>query len=272
MVRNREPLNNQPFFRYDHWTEISAIDRGARPYYDLAIERLGSLESASNPSQEAMTGLVAFLRDRLAAEGSRVRVDLSGTTFRLTHALSTLDEFLEGGQDRPLRAQALTAAVYDVAHGEQLVESRGLYDPSRHGPGDVRVSDADGSVRIAAETRGKAVSFTDAVIFIDLCAEAGVQRAHLVALVADSQLAREGLARYGAIHGVLVCVIESTTELVIVTLANVAKPLSDSLSKLPERVAIRLTNHDASAQTLLEWADLCSSRLSPGESLSPDSP
>ncbi len=257
MARGPEPLNNQPFFRYNHWTEIQRINASARPFFDFALERLAYLNSLTEPqaSSEALAGLAAFLRQRFAAV-SAILPDLSGTALTLTSAVQICESFLSDGDDRPLRSQAVVAAIYDLAYGREHVDSRGLNDPSRHGPGDIRVLDGE-KILVAVEVRAKEVSATDARIFASACQRADIRRAHIVALGQYSLLDRRALSKRSSQLGVLVVVFESVIELVTTLLGTVPVPLSMLLDDFPIRGAERLLVMGASQMTLDQWATLC---------------
>lgn len=257
-VRGREPLNNQPFFRYDHWNEIERIDRRAAPYYELAIRALASLDDESDPGAAALAALAAYLRERMVAASSRHRADLTGAGFSLSAAVLTLEAFLNTRHDLPVRVQATAAALYEVAHGAEWVDSRGLYDPSRHGPGDVRVLSPPGEVVIAAETRGKAVTSSDAVVFINACHDADITRAHLIVVGQRARIDRAALLDRALPIGVLPSVMETVPELLIATVANAAVELQDVLNKLPHVVLRRLHELSAPDRTVSAWAEACS--------------
>ncbi|MFC4034057.1 restriction endonuclease, SacI family [Streptomyces polygonati] len=62
----REPLNNQPFFRYSHYSEIERLSSRAKPYFDILKQHLAKLEFYT--THEARLALTAFLR--VCAEAS----------------------------------------------------------------------------------------------------------------------------------------------------------------------------------------------------------
>ncbi|MEV6880630.1 restriction endonuclease, SacI family [Streptomyces sp. NPDC051135] len=59
-TKGREPLNNQPFFRYSHWDEIPRPEAGKGTYFDGLNEALRLLDR-KNP-QECKLALMAFLK------------------------------------------------------------------------------------------------------------------------------------------------------------------------------------------------------------------
>ena len=65
----REPLNNQPFFRYDRIDEIERIHQSARPYLPDLIAACATINSLNG--REARAALAAFLRVRIDAASSR---------------------------------------------------------------------------------------------------------------------------------------------------------------------------------------------------------
>jgi hypothetical protein len=258
LVRGREPLNNQPFFRYDHWEAIERIDVRARRYYDEAIYRLEALNRLPPPkaAEEALAGLAAFLRDRIDA-AARQLPDLSGVTLAMGQAIRTCKQFLTNGRDRPLRAQSVGAGVYDAVYGREHVESRGVYDPSREGPGDIRVVNGSETL-IACEVRSKPVTEPDAYGFIDACAHAGIGRVHILALAQRTPFDRRALDIRGQRRGAFVLTMESVEELFSSLVGVAPLPLQMVLDDIPVRVGERLYGSDASQETMDEWAASCS--------------
>jgi SacI restriction endonuclease len=74
-IRNtgREPLNNQPFFRYDHMSEIHRVrDKSAQAQFVSGVTKIGELDR-----DEALAALAAFLRVAIAVASSWTTMPLT---------------------------------------------------------------------------------------------------------------------------------------------------------------------------------------------------
>ena len=75
-ARGREPLNNQPFFRYDRIDGIDRIHARARPHLPHLIAACKAINGLD--TEGAKAALAAFLRVRMEAARTRRAVDLRG--------------------------------------------------------------------------------------------------------------------------------------------------------------------------------------------------
>src|SRR5262249_16984526 len=121
-----EPMNNQPFFRYDHMNEINRVQRSARPILDALRTSLVDLVDADE--DEALAALAAFLRVRFRKTLKLTWTDLPGSEVPLERLISVVDEYLAEDLDRPKRTQALVAAAFDLIFEDN--RSRKINDPS----------------------------------------------------------------------------------------------------------------------------------------------
>jgi SacI restriction endonuclease len=250
-IRNtgREPLNNQPFFRYDR---IDKIDRVRNPadrefFFDLA-EQANKLTSA-----EALQAFAAFLREALAvtADAQSVVVKTNGLT--ANGARIAVEDFLRfDAQDRPHRLQAFAAACLDLLYGE--VKTRRINDPSRDFPGDVHAI-LGKTVAVAMEVRGKAVTASDLSTFAKACESAGVRRA-VMFVDAPQQMDLD-------LHVTVTNQLAPATQ--VAAFASASLLLADALlwAKLPLESAIdafskgflrRLRDIEVTVPTLREWS------------------
>lgn len=172
-IRNKggEPLNNQPFFRYERIDEIRKVRKPQDLEHFVAIAReVNSLSSA-----EAFEALSAFLRVAIAHQIASRKSISKPDTLELKDLMRALDDYLRlGADERPRRLQAFAAACLELVFEE--VRVRRLNDPSRDAPGDVQVLGASG-IAVAVEVRGKAVDSTALGVFARHCQEANVGRA-----------------------------------------------------------------------------------------------
>ena len=116
----REPLNNQPFFRYDR---VDAAERVRFPeahrYLVECLQRVNELTV-----DEALMALATFIRIGFKRSRSITRASLEDVALGLLASISAaetlLSEDVEGGR----RAQAMTAATFDVVFGAERVRTR----------------------------------------------------------------------------------------------------------------------------------------------------
>lgn len=207
----REPLNNQPFFRYDRIDEIDRIHTSARPYLPALIAACKAINGLS--ADEAQSALAAFLRERLARSKEAVAVSITDTT-ELVALIPLIERFVEHQSDGGRVGQAVVAAVVDLSFDQ--VRTGRINDPSRHFTGDVQAMAADGVAAVlSVEARQKPVSESDVRAFVEAVAADGIPRALMAALDARQPpldvagLAREALAE----DGVLLSITLSVTEL-----------------------------------------------------------
>lgn len=168
----REPINNQPFFRYDHMSEMGRVrDVEANEKFVDGLSLGNALDSES-----ALVALAAGLYVARNHLPEPTILTIEATKYTLTSVLSAVRWFLrEGSVERPRRLQAFGAAVLDMGHSD--VRSRRLNDPSRDVPGDVQVYDQNEIPTLAMEVRGKKVSISDYEGFVAECRRRGIRRA-----------------------------------------------------------------------------------------------
>ena len=254
----REPLNNQPFFRYDRIDQIDRVRPAARPFLpDLvkACERINELSA-----REATAALAAFIRVRLEAAAAAKSVDLRGAPLGVTDLLAGLTDFISENPEGGRRGQALAAAAFDLAFAH--VRTGRINDPSRKYPGDVQVLDG-AVVLLAAEVRQKIVYESDVLQFASALRDAGAANGVMVALHPSQEpLPRDDLVREAeSEHGVLVSIIEGTDELMLGALLWSGRPLEDSLRLFPERMLRRMVEIEVSHEGQERWASLFADAL-----------
>ena len=248
----REPLNNQPFFRYDHMDTIDRVLPGARASLNELREALRTLNLQSQA--EAFAGLAAFLRVRIALVEHRHQVlpEIAVPTDRL---IEILNIFLDENIERPRRTQALAAAAFDLIF--DAVATRKLNDPSRDFPGDVQAF--IGRIPImAAEIRAKAVPASEVRGFVSAVGRAGVSRCFLVVIhPSHTPLARSQLLRWAwSERGVVLTIVESSEELVRTVLGWSRLPVEEALERFPGAGQHRLHEIECTPATLERWTSL----------------
>jgi len=250
----REPLNNQPFFRYNRLDEMERVKANARPFLDLLIVWLRQLDELD--STAALQALGAFLSVRVqAATGARelrleeVRLDLNEL---ITGTAAFLVEDPEGGR----RGQAFVAAALDLAFDD--VRTGRINDPSRRAPGDVHVLRA-AQVIVAVEVRQKPVLETDVLRFAAKLSQRGVFLG-MVAALAPDQRALAAAALGAAVleqHGVTMMILTGPAEVLRSAFVWSGRPPAELPLELARRMTERLRELEVSEHGQQSWVDLC---------------
>lgn len=256
-IRNtgREPLNNQPFFRYDR---VDAVQRvrfvNDHSYLVESLQRANTLSE-----DEALLALAAFIRVCFRRARSRDRPSLGDVAIELRATLSAAKALLtesEGGK----RAQALTAAVFDMVYGADRVRILRINDPSRHFPGDVQFVDASGHPLVSAEVKDKPISPGEIEQFVAALAVAEIARGMVVAIASSQPRFDYSMLvdRMSQERGVLLTVLVSVEDLLLTAFAWSPMPLPEVLAQFPEAASKRLQDIEVEQSTLRQWAELVS--------------
>ncbi|MCQ1987536.1 restriction endonuclease, SacI family [Arthrobacter sp. zg-Y844] len=249
-IRNtgREPLNNQPFFRYDR---IDKIDRVRRPadkeYFVAVVEQANKLTG-----RLALQALAAFVREAFSvtAAAQKVVVKTNGLT---AHGVRiAVEDFLRiDARDRPHRLQAFAAACLDLLYED--VKTRRINDPSRDLPGDVHAL-LGGTVAVAMEVRGKAVTASDLSTFAQACEAAGLNRG-VMFVDAPQQIRLEihvGINNHSRITQV--AAFTSAARLLGDALLWANSPLENAIDSFSKAFLVRLREIEVTLPTLQEWS------------------
>ena len=253
-IRNtgREPLNNQPFFRYDH---MSAVDRVRnRPEYDRFVAGVSKIGSADR--DEALAALAAFLRVAINVARQLDSYAVAEGALTVPRVVAAVESFLGEGVDRPRRTQALIAAAFDVTHND--VRSRKINDPSRDYPGDVQAFEEGDEPILAVEARGKSVRSTEVESFVSACREAGIERAFMIVLwPAHPALPAKDLRRKALDDvGILLTIIEDVEDLLLDVFGWSDLSLAAALRTFTVSVLTRLKEIEATDHSLAQWVSL----------------
>lgn len=252
-IRNtgREPLNNQPFFRYDHMSEIERVrNRAELDQFLVGLKRIETSDGAA-----ALAELAAFLRVAISEQQRLGSYVIEDGELTVTWLSESVHAFLNDNIDRPSRTQALVAGAFDVIYPD--VRSRRINDPSRDYPGDIQVF-LDDRPLLSAEARAKGVPSTEVTAFVAACRDAGIDRAFVIVLAAHheplpiSDLQQTAIER----HGVLLTIIETHEHLIDEVLAWSYRPLSLALRDFSEAVLQRLVEIEAAPVSPARWVEL----------------
>ncbi|MFD5566513.1 restriction endonuclease, SacI family [Streptomyces cadmiisoli] len=252
----REPLNNQPFFRYNHYSEIERIQRSARPYFEQLKSSLQMVDVARYTRQQAQSALAAVLTVCIEAHRKKRRV-VSGSAIVEASLIAQTEAFVTSGSDVPRKLQACVAAALDMTYPE--VASRRLNDPSRDFPGDVHALRADGTPLLAVEVRGKPVTPEELEQFVRSVTDADIPRAALVVHAAGHRsllLNSTTVVRLERAYGRVVKVSESVSSFMRDLFVWSSHDTLEILSSFPDGIYKRMAEIEVAQQELDRWASL----------------
>jgi hypothetical protein len=246
----REPLNNQPFFRYDRIDQIDRIAANARPFLPVLVQTCKEINQLD--ARKAGLALAGFLRERINRTKESVAASLTATA-ELVELIPIVEAFVRQHSDGGRVGQAVVAAVFDLAFDN--VRTGRINDPSRHFTGDVHAMTVDEVAAIlAAEARQKPVSAADVRTFANAVAADGVPRALMVALddsqpfLDPAELAREALAE----EGVVLSIAQSIPELFAAACTWNTTAL-DRFADFPQLLLGRLQEIETSDAAIAAW-------------------
>lgn len=247
----REPLNNQPFFRYDRIDGMDRVLRSAERHRDLLVAAVNVLNRLDR--EDALAALAAILRTRLRVTAERVALRPAEISY--AQLVVAIERLLLDDAEQGRRAQAVVAAAFDLIFGVVLVER--INSPSRHFPGDV-VALVNGLPVLSAEVRQKPVKDDDVHRFVRALERADIRRGMMVALAPNPQLASRGeLERWARQEaGIALAIHDSVHGLLMDVVGTAPQELASLLLAFPDRLARRLKDLESPAGLsvwLSEW-------------------
>ncbi|MFI0260921.1 restriction endonuclease, SacI family [Streptomyces sp. NPDC017056] len=251
----REPINNQPFFRYDHYSEIVRVTKKARPYLNRVSDALAWVGEEGFSTEESFQALIAVLAVCIDVANKKRRVAVGGATVEAS-MISETQNFVVSGYDVPRKLQACVAAGLDMVYSEVI--SRRINDPSRDFPGDVQII-LDSDPLLTVEVRGKSVSGEELEQFVSRAAYAGFRRVALmvdaashVSLMSAADLTSDLERKYECI----VKVNESVSSFLRDVFAWSSRDTHSILSTFPERMYRRMMEIEVRDSEMERWAQL----------------
>lgn len=251
-IRNtgREPLNNQPFFRYDHINLIDRVNGRSRESLDELRQALSLLDSYSE--DEALAGLAAFVRVRYTETPVLNETTYDDISVEADQLVDSVTHFLDEGVDRPRRTQAVVAAAFDMIYPD--IVTRRINDPSRDLPGDVQAMVEDRCI-MSAEARAKAVPVSEVRSYVASLRSQGISRGFVVVIHPSHQgLRRDELRSWAwSTHHVVLDILESASDLAWAILTWSQFSVEDVLQKFHVRVRFRLREIEAAQGSIENW-------------------
>jgi hypothetical protein len=249
----REPLNNQPFFRYDRIDRMDHVRADAEPWVPVLIDSCKAINKLD--AAEAKSALAAYLRVRMEAACARHAIDLRGSALSMVVLLAQTEAFIDANPEGGRRGQAFVAAAFDLASAN--VRSIRVNDPSRRMPGDVQVLN-HGAPVLAIEARQKPVSTEEVALFAESLRK-GEVASGLVAMLHSEQPkldATEVLKAAERQSGVFVWLAYGAFEILGAAAVWSGCSLDDVLIDFPQRMAERLEEIEVSPTALEDWEQL----------------
>ena len=186
-VTGREPLNNQPYFRFDRMSPEIVVHSSARPLIKELCYILERLDAIAD-SQDAKAALRSFIHIRRQYVPQYQEIIIKAEDFSAEFLADAIQRFVADNSEGGKRAQAVVAGLMDLFATPDRVVTNRINDPDRHLPGDVGVrSDNDPNKwERVFEVRDKPVSQSDVYLFANKSLTGAVEEAAIVA-VAEQQ-------------------------------------------------------------------------------------
>jgi hypothetical protein len=249
----REPLNNQPFFRHERVGPDMKVRAHVRPHLDYLCQCLETMKKLKR--SQALKALAAFLRVRIQEGPKKAPPVVVEEFLGVPDLAAECAKFISSDPENGKRGQALVAAALDLVFAD--VRTTRVYDPSRHWPGDVVVYEGD-DVMLSVEVKQRPATDTEILQFVERCAEMGVHRAIAATLDPDQPLVEVDELREDAWqrYNVHLSVLVGCAELLYDVFTWTVKRLDDALAELPQLMAARLDELEASSEGQAAWARL----------------
>lgn len=254
--RGREPLNNQPFFRYDRVHVDMVVKSNARPHLRVLVEALERLRELDD--EELLPALAAFLAVRRAAVRRPARrIQVSTSAWSLNEFVDAVSVFVVSWPEDGKRGQALVAAALDLAFNH--VRLGHVNDPGRSIPGDVyALGELEESPPLAVEVKQKVATPSDVASWAASLARAGVRRGMYVLLapgqpeIAALELSHQILAE----RSVVVTIFESATDFLRSAISWSNLDPDSFMGAFAVTMQTRLQEAGVTPETVDSWTDL----------------
>lgn len=256
-TRGREPLNNQPFFRYDHIFPEMVVKENARPSLQILINALERLRQL--PEEELLPALAAFIAvNRQSARRPPPRIPVNVAHWTVDEFGNAVSSFVTDWPEDGKRGQAMVAAALDLSYTQ--VKLGHINDPSRRLPGDVHafLDDVEILPILASEVKQKAATRSDILIWADRLRIAGITRGHYVLLSPSQPNIDAPVITYDILctHNILVTIFSSAREFILAAISWACTDVDGFLSEFPSRMAFRLQESGVSPESLDQWIKL----------------
>ena len=251
----REPLNNQPFFRYERVSRDMKIKSGRGSDLDYLVDTLERVDFLRGDA--TLAALAAFLRVRLDDPDTR-RKPLLITNLDLDDLRHRVREFVRRNSDGGKVGQALVAGALRLAFSE--VQTSRVNDPSRTWAGDVLVRRklAESPVPVlSVEVKQRPTSLSEVQQFVSRLGAHGIARG-MIAAFSSTPIPQDEvnatIAKAWDSDSVLLSVFQDTGSFLDWALQSADIPLEEFVRLLPNEVAEVLQDLEAKKEILERWS------------------
>lgn len=256
-TRGREPLNNQPFFRYERIHPAMVVKGKAKGHLLQLIDSLEALKCLAE--SELLPALAAFIAVRRAAVRKPLpRLEVIASNWTLHEFVHAVSAFVTEWSEDGKRGQALVAAALDLRFAQ--VRLGHVNDPGRLIPGDVfgflelgREADP-----VPVEVRQKPTPQADIVSWAAALARAGVKRGMYV-LLAPGQPDLGVKALFRQIleeHNVVVTIYDSVESFLQATIIWSDLEPEEFMGAFAKTMQHRLEEAGVTPETVMRWTSL----------------
>lgn len=254
-VTGREPLNNQPFFRYEFINNHMAVHARAREALRMLVECLEQVGRITS-EDDARAALRAFVALRRVPE-RQIALNENSQPQTVPELAKLVDRWVREDSEGGRRAQAVVAGMLSVVFGQERVLTSRVNDPDRRVPGDVAVLSPDdpSTFHRLYEVRDKPVGIHDVLFFVEKVSNSGGSRAVVVA-ASDDQKEIDLLeaSSRAADRSVLVIVEDGWLPFISRALMETRVALRDACISAYQQIADRALELEVSDEGLQSWA------------------
>lgn len=246
-AKGREPINNQPFFRYER---VDSIDRTRnKPTVEFLKKLLSEISRFDeSQSEQALTGFLRACIDETKEKMPELESGYFAQAVIIDKTKKFMQQNIEGGKT----AQALVAALMDLVF--EKVETKRVNDPSWVYPGDIQVFDRNTPI-LSIEVRAKYVSISDLIIFLNAVREKNIDKAVMVALANDSDSDISAELENVIPLGMTVSFVTDISELIKAIFSLSKKSAKELFFDFPNVAMNRLQKIEVREDTLIRWKE-----------------
>lgn len=255
----REPLNNQPFFRYSHIKDIERVRdvEDLNRYKEILYSELEPLNSSA--AEKALAAFILVGLEERVKSNNIARVAGSLTANEI---ISGVEELLERGNAGPWVVQALGSVF--LQGFSPTITSRKLNDPSRKFPGDVQALNPSGEPLISLEARNKKVSIGDVLTFAENCSHHNIRKAIILELTGSpTKLSTQSLITkvWDRFH-ISLLFIDNISDFVSISSVLGSLDFNKFYNDFAQNLSQSLKEIEAPEQARLQWANYVRSKQS----------
>lgn len=253
----REPLNNQPFFRYNNVSEIerSRNIENLNRYKEILKTNLAPLDS-----HQSKLALAAFIKIGLAEFNNNQIITEVSSSISMREIQDGINILLNETTAGPWIVQALGAAFVSCFY--ENLKTRRLNDPSRNFPGDIQAyNPQNDAVLLSLEARNKKVLASDAESFAESCFRSGIQDAIILEITGNPTSLNKFVTpiEIWEKYQVALLIIDSITEMLSIASSLGLHRGADSFKNFTDNFTRYLMQIEPPSGTLSKWDEYINS-------------